>query len=120
MLEKRITRTDAFTTLCLFSYVWDTWNTNRLAGAGLLAPVVNYWWPGFPANLSGEAYYQQLRQDQWALRVAHYTPWLTYWWSTQKWFPACSVAALSMDILSPQDKELMAKLSERKNDMVSI
>jgi hypothetical protein len=100
--------------------VWDTWNTNRLAGAGLFAPVVNYWWPGFPANLSGEAYYQQLRQDQWALRVAHYTPWLTYWWNSQKWFPASSVAAHSTDILSHQDKELMAKLSERKNYMVSI
>uniref|UniRef100_A0A2N9H6U6 AB hydrolase-1 domain-containing protein n=1 Tax=Fagus sylvatica TaxID=28930 RepID=A0A2N9H6U6_FAGSY len=93
---------------------------HRLAGAGLFAPVVNYWWPGFPANLSSEAYYKQLRQDQWALRVAHYTPWLTYWWNSQKWFPASSVAAHSTDILSHQDKELMAKLSERKNYMVAF
>ena len=105
---------------CLFSYVWGTWNTNRLAGAGLLAPVVNYWWPGFPGNLSGEVYKQQLWQDQWTLRVAHYTPWLTYWWNTQKWFPSLSVAAHSMDIFSPQDKELLAKLSDRENYMVSI
>ncbi|XP_059428218.1 uncharacterized protein LOC132161997 [Corylus avellana] len=88
---------------------------HRLAGAGLIAPVVNYWWPGFPANLSTEAYYQQFRQDQWTLRVAHYTPWLTYWWNTQKWFPASSVAAQSPDILSPQDKEILTKLSDRKN-----
>ena len=105
---------------CLFSYVWGTWNTNRLAGAGLLAPVVNYWWPGFPRNLSGEVYNQQLWQDQWTLRVAHYTPWLTYWWNTQKWFPSLSVAAHSIDIFSPQDKELLAKLSDRENYMVSI
>uniref|UniRef100_A0A1S3YA51 AB hydrolase-1 domain-containing protein n=1 Tax=Nicotiana tabacum TaxID=4097 RepID=A0A1S3YA51_TOBAC len=44
---------------------------NRLAGVALVAPVVNYWWPGFPANLSTEGYNLQLPQDQWALRVAH-------------------------------------------------
>ncbi|KAL4633197.1 hypothetical protein ACB092_04G104900 [Castanea dentata] len=93
---------------------------HRLAGAGLLAPVVNYWWPGFPGNLSGEVYNQQLWQDQWTLRAAHYTPWLTYWWNTQKWFPSLSVAARSMDILSPQDKELMAKLSDRENYMAQV
>uniref|UniRef100_A0A2N9H830 AB hydrolase-1 domain-containing protein n=1 Tax=Fagus sylvatica TaxID=28930 RepID=A0A2N9H830_FAGSY len=89
---------------------------HRLAGAGLLAPVVNYWWPGFPLNLSSEAYYQQPQQDQWALRVAHYTPWLTYWWNTQKWFPASSVIAKNADCLSRQDKELIAKLYEREKN----
>jgi len=93
---------------------------HRLAGAGLIAPVVNYWWPGFPANLSTEAYYQQFRQDQWTLRVAHYTPWLTYWWNTQKWFPASSVAAKSPDILSPQDKEILTKQSDRKSHVDQV
>ncbi|KAK9912024.1 hypothetical protein M0R45_035898 [Rubus argutus] len=32
---------------------------HRLAGATLHAPVINYWWPGFPANLSTDAYYKQ-------------------------------------------------------------
>ncbi|KAJ0101541.1 hypothetical protein Patl1_05898 [Pistacia atlantica] len=41
---------------------------HRLAGATLIAPVINYWWPGFPRNLSTEAYNLQLPQDQWALR----------------------------------------------------
>ncbi|XP_041024990.1 uncharacterized protein LOC121265426 [Juglans microcarpa x Juglans regia] len=88
---------------------------HRLAGVGLLTPVINYWWPGFPANLSSEAYNQQLQRDQWALRVAHHAPWLTYWWETQKWFPTLSVAALSPDILSHQDRELMSKRSDREN-----
>lgn len=88
-------------------------NDNRLAGAAILAPVVNYWWAGFPANLSTEAYSQQLQQDQWALRVSHYTPWLTYFWNTQKWFPGSSVVAHSRDVLSDQDKELMTKLEKR-------
>ncbi|KAI6697850.1 hypothetical protein NL676_017969 [Syzygium grande] len=86
---------------------------HRLAGAVLLAPVVNYWWPGFPTNLSTEAYYQQFQQDQWTLRVAHYTPWLTYWWNTQKWFPASSVVAHHPDIFSPHDKAVISKLPPR-------
>ncbi|XP_030925526.1 uncharacterized protein LOC115952485 [Quercus lobata] len=93
---------------------------HRLAGAGLLAPAINYWWPGFPDNLSSEAYYQKLPQDQWAFRVAHYTPWLTHWWNTQKWFPASSIASLNLDILSSQDKELMAKRSERKKYVAQV
>ncbi|CAL5387489.1 unnamed protein product [Camellia sinensis] len=87
---------------------------HRLAGATLIAPTVNYWWPGFPANLSKEAYYQQLPQDQWTFRISHYTPWLTYWWNTQKWFPSFSLIAHSYAVLSPQDVELLPKLSANK------
>lgn len=84
---------------------------HRLAGAALLAPVINYRWPGFPANLSKEAYYQQPRQDQWALRVAYYTPWLTYWWNTQKWFPSSSVIQGTWKPLNRHDRELGHKLA---------
>ncbi|KAF8403275.1 hypothetical protein HHK36_011377 [Tetracentron sinense] len=87
---------------------------HRLAGATLIAPVVNYWWPGFPTNLSKEAYYQQFQQDQWTLRVSHYTPWLTYWWNTQKWFPASSTGGRNPDIFSRHDKELLPKFSSRE------
>ncbi|KAL0374887.1 UNVERIFIED_CONTAM: hypothetical protein Sradi_3404400 [Sesamum radiatum] len=82
---------------------------HRLAGAALLAPVVNYWWPGIPSNMSGEAYNLQAAQDQWAVRVAHYMPWLTYWWNTQKLFPASSVISYNPNILSQQDRELTMK-----------
>uniref|UniRef100_A0A2C9V8D5 AB hydrolase-1 domain-containing protein n=1 Tax=Manihot esculenta TaxID=3983 RepID=A0A2C9V8D5_MANES len=90
---------------------------HRLAGVTLLAPVINYWWPGFPANQSNEAYNQQFAPDQWALRVAHYTPWLTYWWNTQKWFSGSTVMASSPDLFSHQDKEVLAKLSMEKSYM---
>ncbi|PON71181.1 Alpha/beta hydrolase fold [Parasponia andersonii] len=84
----------------------------RLARAGLMAPVINYWWPSFPANMCREAYNQQPLGDQWALRVAHYAPWLTYWWNTQKLFPASSVIARNPDIFSAQDLEIVkTKLS---------
>lgn len=82
----------------------------RLAGAALIAPVVNYWWPGFPENLSTEAYYKQPIADQWTLRVAHHVPWLTYWWNTQKLFPSSSVIATTHDIFSSQDFEIFVKL----------
>ncbi|EXB36965.1 hypothetical protein L484_018341 [Morus notabilis] len=80
---------------------------NRLAGAGLLAPVVNYWWPSFPADLCRDAYNQQALRDQWTLLVAHYLPWLTYWWNTQKLCPASSVIARNPDVFSAQDLEIV-------------
>ncbi|GMI79949.1 hypothetical protein like AT2G36290 [Hibiscus trionum] len=83
---------------------------HRLAGAALLAPVVNYWWPDLPTNLSTEAYSQLFPRDQWAYRVSHYAPWLTYWWNTQKWFPSSSVLAHSTDILSSEDKKLLPEI----------
>ncbi|KAI3716776.1 hypothetical protein L1987_67901 [Smallanthus sonchifolius] len=66
---------------------------HRLAGAVLISPAVNYWWHNLPSNLTNEAYSRQLQQDQWSLRVAHYLPWLTYWWNTQSWFPASRVTS---------------------------
>ncbi|KAK2965729.1 hypothetical protein RJ640_025455 [Escallonia rubra] len=87
---------------------------HRLVGAALIAPVVNYWWSGFPKNLSVKAYYEQYPQDQWALRVAHYTPWLTYWWNTQKWFPASSAIARKPKF-SHQDLEIMSKFAGRQS-----
>lgn len=87
----------------------------------LIAPVLNYWWAGLPANLTNEVFYQQKLQDQWTVRVAHYIPWLTYWWNTQRWFPGSSVIAHSPHIFSHQDKELLPKLlSDRKSYAVGI
>ncbi|CAI9097746.1 OLC1v1034227C1 [Oldenlandia corymbosa var. corymbosa] len=82
---------------------------HRLAGAALLAPVTNYWWRGFPSNLSSEAFKKEFLRDQWGLRVAHYAPWLTYWWTTQKLFPRHSVVVQSPEVLSAQDLEIVTK-----------
>jgi len=98
-------------TIWLWLFFFDT---SRLAGAALLALVINYWWPDLPANLTAQAYYQMKLQDQWALRVAHYTPWLTYWWNTQRWFPISTAIARSPDMLSKHDKELVSKLVDSK------
>lgn len=89
---------------------------NRLAGAALLTPVVNYWWPGIPLNMSQQAYRQQPVQDQWAVRVAHYMPWLTYWWNTQKLFPASGVITHNAKVFSNQDKELLPRIAAIKKE----
>ncbi|CAN6703603.1 unnamed protein product [Malus baccata var. baccata] len=79
---------------------------HRLVGAALIAPVINYWWPGLPANLSSYVYKKQPPQDQWALRAAHYIPWLTYWWNTQNFFPKHRVLSGKIEnMLSSQDWE---------------
>ncbi|GKV38948.1 hypothetical protein SLEP1_g46795 [Rubroshorea leprosula] len=82
---------------------------HRLYGAALLAPTISYFWSGFPANVTKEALHQRLPQDRWAFRVAHYVPWLTYWWNTQKLFPPLSAIAGIPDIFSKQDLELVNK-----------
>ncbi|CAI0474755.1 unnamed protein product, partial [Linum tenue] len=83
---------------------------SKLAGVTLLTPASNYWWPGFPSNLSTEALYKHPPCDYWSLRVAHYAPWLTHWWNTQNWFPILGAISKSPHILSREDKEVVAKL----------
>lgn len=108
----------AFLIFSLFSFV-NFLNGDRLAGVTLLCPVVNYWWPSFPSKLSTEAYYQQFPEDQWALRVAHHAPWLVYWWNTQKWFPASSVAAGKPNF-TPPDLQVLSKFAARLANRVLV
>ena len=110
----------------LFVACFDSWsyvrfsNDDRLAGAALLGPVANYWWPGFPANVSKAAWDEQLVPDQWAVRVAHYAPWLTYWWNTQKLFPGSSVMAQRPHLFSPGDLKVLHKFKSRGHYMVRV
>ncbi|KAL2326672.1 hypothetical protein Fmac_025730 [Flemingia macrophylla] len=97
--------------------VWGCLNfiPHRLAGATLLAPVVNYWWHNLPSNMSREAYYEQPKQDQWALRVTHYFPRLTYWWLTQKWFPSSSAVELNPAVFSNQDLSIISNFITKRD-----
>ncbi|KAI4300461.1 hypothetical protein L6164_033838 [Bauhinia variegata] len=88
---------------------------HRLAGAVLIAPAVNHWWPDLPSNLTSEPFNQLELKDRLALSVAHYTPWLTYWWNTQRWFPIHNILSQSPKIFSSQDKELKPKFAHRKS-----
>nr|TKR98485.1 uncharacterized protein D5086_0000202220 [Populus alba] len=84
---------------------------NRLAGAALVVPIVNYWWPSFPCHLSREAYKRQLRRDQWKLRIAHYVPGLLYWWMSQKWFPSSSYVEIVPEVYGNRDKQILKMMS---------
>nr|DAD28817.1 TPA_asm: hypothetical protein HUJ06_030285 [Nelumbo nucifera] len=96
---------------------YPTWSClkyipHRLAGAAMIVPVVNYWWPFFPANLSREVYSKLLVQDQWTFSIAHHAPRLVYWWMTQKWFPSLSALEGHPATFNRKDTEILEKLSE--------
>ncbi|KAJ4896868.1 alpha/beta-Hydrolases superfamily protein [Raphanus sativus] len=78
---------------------------DRLAGAALVGPDINYWWRNLPRDITKDAFSLTSPADQWALRIAHHAPWLTYWWNTQKWFPFSNVIAGNPVIFSRQDTE---------------
>ncbi|XP_051134057.1 uncharacterized protein LOC127253482 [Andrographis paniculata] len=62
---------------------------NRLAGAALVVPYINYMWPTLPNDLIKDDYRKGL--SRWSVFVARYTPRLLHWWLTQKIFPSSSV-----------------------------
>ncbi|CAN0846994.1 hypothetical protein LINGRAHAP2_LOCUS4750 [Linum grandiflorum] len=93
---------------------------NRLAGVTLLTPATNYWWTGFPSNLSDEALHKQAVSDYLSLSVAHCAPWLTHWWNTQKWFPGFGAISKSSHILARQDKEIVAKFVAKGTNNLEI
>ncbi|KAK4762696.1 hypothetical protein SAY86_008464 [Trapa natans] len=84
----------------------------RLLGASLVVPFVHYWWPSFPSRLSSEGLRKLPASDQWTFRVAHYAPWLLYWWMTQKWFTSLSIMARNMKVFSHSDHEIIKKWME--------
>ncbi|MCD7461401.1 hypothetical protein HAX54_046046 [Datura stramonium] len=91
----------------------------RLEKVAMLAPAINYWWPGFPSNLTKEAFTQQRPWDQWALNVAHYAPWLVYWWNTQTWFPRLSIIDGESN-WSQKDLEIISKFDMEQLQMAYV
>jgi len=90
----------------------------RLSGVAILGPVGNFWWSGLPANVSMEAWNVQVAQDKWAVGVAHHAPWLTYWWNTQKLFPASSVIAFNPAIMSRADMAIIPSFAYRTHAVI--
>jgi hypothetical protein len=67
--------------------------------------------------MSTKVYYEQPTQDQWAVRVAHYVPWLTFWWFTQNWFPTSSVVQGHPAIFSPQDLSILSNFDKNEHQV---
>ncbi|KAL8193622.1 hypothetical protein R6Q57_026757 [Mikania cordata] len=93
----------------------------RLSGASLIVPFVNYWWPCLPADLAKESFQLLLAQDRWTFRVARYAPCLFQWWMNKIFFPSLSMLAGNMDIFSQSDLEFLKNLPPNSDDnQVSI
>ncbi|KAJ3671333.1 hypothetical protein LUZ60_007412 [Juncus effusus] len=82
---------------------------HRLAGATLVVPVINYWWPSFPRGLSKEAMKKVVVAEQRTLLVAHYAPSLLYTWMTQKWIASSAAASHDPGIFSKPDLDVLQK-----------
>ena len=76
----------------------------------MVVPFLNFWWPIFPANLSREAFRRLPSSYRTTLQIAHYTPWLFYWWMTQTWFPSLSTDQRAM--FNDQDLEILKSFLE--------
>jgi len=77
----------------------------------MMAPVVNYWWPGFPADLAAEVYAKQEVGDQWALRVSHHAPGILHWWMDQRWLPNSTVVDNTTHLPNKRDAEVRRALA---------
>lgn len=80
---------------------------HRLAGVGMIAPVTNFWWPGISATEFKQAFATQILADRLLLRVAHYLPWLLYFWMSQPWIPASSAVNLRLEVLNASDRNVV-------------
>uniref|UniRef100_A0A1J3GIR6 AB hydrolase-1 domain-containing protein n=1 Tax=Noccaea caerulescens TaxID=107243 RepID=A0A1J3GIR6_NOCCA len=85
---------------------------HRLAGAVLVVPFVSYWWTRVPRNILNKAFELLPKNDQWTFKVAHYAPWLLYWWLTQKLFTSSSMISRNSALSSDKDLAVRKKWSE--------
>lgn len=91
------------------STVWSClkYIPHRLLGASLVVPFANYWWPSVPSALLLQTFRKLPQSYQRTFKIAHYTPWLYYWWMTQKWFPTL----VADGMFSDSDLEIIKRLS---------
>ncbi|ONM42310.1 alpha/beta-Hydrolases superfamily protein [Zea mays] len=89
---------------------YSVWGCLQLAGAALVVPIINYWWPSFPAELSKQAFNRLIVPEQRTLWIAHNIPSLLYLWMTQRWFPSSAAAMHHPEIFSKHDMEVLQKM----------
>uniref|UniRef100_A0A0D9V812 AB hydrolase-1 domain-containing protein n=1 Tax=Leersia perrieri TaxID=77586 RepID=A0A0D9V812_9ORYZ len=94
---------------------------HRIAGAALVVPAVNYWWP-MPANVSESAYSKLDVGDQRTFWIAHHMPWLFYAWFKQKWFRISPIVQGKREAFTEKDWEIltdqMLREKERETEQV--
>lgn len=77
-----------------------------------MVPFVNYWWTKVPQDILSKALDLMPKKDQWTFRVAHYVPWLLYWWLTQKLFSSSSMITGNRALCSDKDLDVIKKKLE--------
>ncbi|KAL3518534.1 hypothetical protein ACH5RR_021123 [Cinchona calisaya] len=87
---------------------------HRLSGISLVAPFFNYYWPGFPSKLANKCFKRLPVQDQWSIRIAHYAPWLFYWFMTQKLIPTFKTG-VNEDMFTKEDLDIFKNFSNNPN-----
>lgn len=60
----------------------------------MVVPFVNYWWPSIPSTLSIQSFWKLPLCFKFTFGIAHYTPWLYYWWTKQKWYRSTGIEVL--------------------------
>ncbi|XP_052185092.1 uncharacterized protein LOC127796758 isoform X2 [Diospyros lotus] len=87
--------------------VWSCLNRipDRLAGAALVVPMINYNWRSLPFDLIKDDYRKNL--SRWTLWIARHIPGLLHWWMTQKIFPSSSVLDRNPAFFSAKDLEVL-------------
>ncbi|KAL6616409.1 hypothetical protein ACP70R_038679 [Stipagrostis hirtigluma subsp. patula] len=86
---------------------------HRLAGAALVVPAVNYWWPA-PADVSTSAYGRLDARDRLAFWIAHHFPSLFYAWMTQKLFAMSPIVRGERDAFTDKDWEILTETRRRE------
>ncbi|CAA7405373.1 unnamed protein product [Spirodela intermedia] len=88
---------------------------HRVAGAALVAPLVNFWWASLPAEMARAAYEKREASDQRAMWIARYAPWLLHGYMTQNLVTPSAALARHPNVFSPQDLQILATLSQNPN-----
>ncbi|KAJ1286308.1 hypothetical protein BS78_03G343700 [Paspalum vaginatum] len=88
---------------------------HRLAGAALVVPAVNYWWP-LPADVSRSAYGKLDVRDRRTFWIAHHAPSLFYAWITQRWFRVSPIVRYERDAFTVKDWEILTELHRKKRE----
>ncbi|CAL1367155.1 unnamed protein product [Linum trigynum] len=81
---------------------------NRLAGAALIVPIVNYNWRSLPQSLIRDDYRRRLVQLTYFF--SSYAPGLLHWWVSQQWLPSNSVLERNPVFFNPHDIEILKKI----------
>lgn len=80
---------------------------HRLAGVGMIAPVVNYWLKCIDKEVFKQAYRTQITRDKWMMWVARHYPRLLYFFITQPWIPRPSALVPSFNVLNADDQAVL-------------